>query len=183
MLRLGSLSQKLLLLLGAGVALGFANSPRRYDQVIKALKKEFRGIDQRALSRSIRRLYEAKLIKYQELKDGSIKIILNKEGKKTLLHYKIDDLAISKPPRWDAKWRVVLFDVPEDQKELRDALRMRFKRLGLIELQKSVFVHPYDCRNEIDFIIEFFDARRYVRFIEALHIDNELHLKKKFSLL
>lgn len=79
--------------------------------------------------------------------------------------------------------RVVLFDVPEDQKELRDALRMRFKRLGLIELQKSVFVHPYDCRNEIDFIIEFFDARRYVRFIEALHIDNELHLKHRFRLL
>lgn len=182
MLKLGVISQKILLLLGAGIVLGFSNSPRRYKQIIKVLEKEFRTVDRKALTRSIQRLYESKLIKYHELKDRSIKMILSGDGKRAVLHYKLDDLSISKPSRWDAKWRVILFDVPEDQKQLRDTLRMRFKQLGLIELQKSVFVHPYDCRNEIDFIIELFNARRYVRFIEALHIDNEMHLKNKFKL-
>lgn len=182
-IRFGSTSQKVLLLLLGGVALGLSGSPSRYSRILKGISKEWRALDRQELYRSIHRLYESKLIDYSEHTDGSIEVILNREGRKVALKYKSDEMTIKSPNQWDKKWRVILFDIPENQKSLRDILRMRLKQLGLKELQKSVFVHPHECRDEIDFVIELYNARRYVRFIEAFHIDNELHLKRKFRLI
>jgi len=61
--------------------------------------------------------------------------------------------------------------------------RYHLNQLGFYEFQKSVFVHPYNCKDEIDYLIEFYNLRRFVRFVEADSIDNELHLKKYFHLL
>lgn len=181
--RLGNAAQKILLLLLAGVALGLSGSPRRNAHILRSLGREWAELDRRALRRAIRQLYESKLVRCIPQKDGTAMMVLNKEGKKIALHYKLDEMRIQKPTAWDKVWRVVLFDIPESQKKLRDAFRMRLQQLGLVELQKSVFVHPYECRNEIDFVIELYNARRFVRFIEATHIDTELHLKKKFNLV
>ena len=76
-----------------------------------------------------------------------------------------------------------MFDVPERTRRLRDSLRFHFKEMGLMEFQKSVFVYPYPCEKEIEFIVEFYNARKYVRFIVADNIDNELHFRQKFKLL
>jgi len=179
---LGPTSEKILLLLLGGVALGFSGSPTRYARVAQAIKKEWKAINRTSLYRSIRKLYESQLIKYVEEKDGSVQIVLSKAGHQMALRYKIDEMKILEPKVWDKKWRVILFDVPEEIKNLRDTLRTKLKQLGFIELQKSVFVHPFDCRNEVDFIIEIYNARQFVRFIEAVFIDNELHLRHKFGL-
>ncbi len=181
--KLGLTAQKMLLLLLGGFALGLSGSPRKYARVLKAISKEWKELDRRELYQAIRRLYQSKLIRLVEHKDGTTEAVLSRKGQQVALRYKLDEMVIPEQPIWDKQWRVILFDIPEKQKPLRDALRMRLQQLGLIELQKSVFVHPYECRNEIDFVIELYDARRYVRFIEAHHIDNELHLKKKFHLL
>jgi len=178
----GSTTQKILLLLLSGTAIAFSYSPSRAKRIFRATASEWRDINRRESWRAICRLYESKLIFYQEEKDGAIRIVLNREGKQVALRYKIDELSIRKPQHWDRRWRVILFDIPETKRPLRDSLRHQLRRLGLVEFQKSVFVHPYDCRDEIDFIIELYNARRYVRFIEAVNIDNELHLKRKFRL-
>ncbi len=65
----------------------------------------------------------------------------------------------------------------------RDALRERLKNLGFYELQKSVFVFPYECQDEVNFLIEFFNLRKYVRYAVVESIDNDLHLRKIFNLL
>jgi len=88
-----------------------------------------------------------------------------------------------KRENWDGKWRIVVFDIPEKIKRGRDALREKLKELGFYELQKSVFVFPYKCQNEIEFVIEFFNLRKYVRFGTLDSIDNNLHLKKIFKLI
>ena len=178
----GPTAQKVILLLLGGLALGLSSSPNRYKRVLKSISRDWKQIERRDLYRAIRQLYESKLVDYAEHKDGTISVVLNREGKKVALKYKIDEMKIQKPLRWDHKWRVILFDIPQTQAKLRDALRQRLKQLGLIEFQKSVFIHPYECRNEIDFVIELYNARRFVRFIEATRIDNELHLKNKFNL-
>ena len=83
---------------------------------------------------------------------------------------------------WDGKWRTVIFDIPEKLKSARNALRDKLKEVGFHELQKSVFVFPYECKDEIDFIIEFFNLRQYVRYGIFDFIDNDLHLRKTFNL-
>jgi DNA-binding transcriptional regulator PaaX len=76
-----------------------------------------------------------------------------------------------------------MFDIPEKLKKVRESLRFHFKDMGLIEFQKSIFIHPFPCKKEIEFIIEFYNARKYVRFILAEEVDNELHFKHKFELI
>ena len=181
--RLGAVARRTLLLIMAGTALAFSGTPSRYGRIVKTAARDWGKINRKELSRAIRKLYTSKLIHYAELPDGSTEVVLTREGREAALRYKLDKLTIPKPANWDSKWRIILFDIPERLKALRDTLRQQLLKMGCVALQKSVFVHPYECRNEIDFVIEIFGARRYVRFIEATAIDNELHLKKKFRLI
>jgi len=180
---LGTTSQKVLLLLGAGLALGLSGSPTKYFKILKAVAKEWEDIEKRALHRAIKNLYRSKLIDIEEKSDGTITLILSEKGKGKILKYKLGEIKIPQMARWDQKWRIVVFDIPESKKKIRDILRFHLKMLGFFEFQKSVFVHPFECKNEIDFLIEFYNIRPYVRFIIAENIDNQLHLKKHFSLL
>ncbi len=180
---LGEIQQKVLLLLLGGLALGLSGSPKRYFQILKSIGEEWKSIKKRALRRAIKNLYESKLITEKQNKDGSFTIILSENGKKKALTYQLDEMEIKKPTKWDGKWRIVLFDIPENIRKLRDVLRNHLNQLGFYEFQKSVFIHPYDCEDEINYLIEFYDIRKFVRFVIADSLDNELHLKQYFGLI
>jgi len=68
-------------------------------------------------------------------------------------------------------------------KKVREAFRYHLKRLGFVELQHSVFITAFKCHDEIEYLIEFYNARRFVRYIEADYVDNELDIKRKFDLI
>ena len=88
-----------------------------------------------------------------------VEIILTKDGEKKALRFKLDDMKIKKPKKWDKQWRIVIFDIPEKFKTAREALRGKLKNIGFVELQKSVFAHPFECEDEINFIVEVFQIR------------------------
>lgn len=180
--KLGPLSQKILLLLLAGAALGLTASPMGYFKIIGGVAKEWKKINRRALHNAIRRLYKSKLIDVKDNTNGNVTMILSEKGKKRALTYQIDEIKIPKMKKWDCNWRIVLFDIPEKFKKSRDALSFALKKMGFYKFQKSVFIHPFDCQNEVDFVIEFFSLRPYVRYIIAHHLDNELQLKHHFHL-
>ena len=64
-------------------------------------------------------------------------------------------MKIRKPAKWDGKWRIVVFDIPENLRSIRQALREHLCRLQFYQLQKSVFVLPYECGDEIEFYWSF----------------------------
>jgi len=76
----------------------------------------------------------------------------------------------------------VIFDIPDRFKKAREALRKKLKDLGFIKLQESVFVLPYECENEINFIIEVFLIRSFVRFIRVKSFTNEEQVRLGFEL-
>ena len=174
--------QKILILLLSGVAMGMARSPRGYFKIARNIPNEFREIERKKLLRAVREFYNDRLVDYKEDKDGFVKIILTKEGEKKALKFKIDEMEIKKPAKWDGEWRIVIFDIPERFKKAREALRMKLKELGFLELQKSVLVLPYECEDEINFIVEVFLIRPFVRFVRAKSFINEEQLKIKFGL-
>lgn len=180
--RIGPTAQKVMFLLLGGLALGLTHSPRQYFKIIKMIGKEWNNIERRALYNAIKSLYRSRLIDAKDDLSGATTLILTERGKKKALTYQIDDIKIPPMKKWDKKWRIVLFDIPENMKKARDALARALKSAGFIKFQKSVFIHPFECRNEVDFIIEFFNVRPHVRFITATEIDNELHLKDQFNL-
>ncbi len=180
--RVGHIQQKVLLLLLGGLTLSLTHSPKKYFKVLKSIGKEWKEIDRRSLNDAIEKLYQSQLVSSKDNRDGTLTLVLSGEGKELALTYDLDRLVIKEPSVWDRKWRVVMFDVPEGLKKIRDTLRMHFKDMGFYEFQKSVFVHPYPCRDEIEFIIEHYNARRFIRFIIATDIDNAIELKRYFKL-
>ena len=182
-LKLGPVEKKILLLLEGGLVLSLTRRPDVYFKVVKKIVKEWKKINELSLRRSIKRLYKSKLVDYKEYGDGTVKLILTEKGKDKALIYNLDKIEIKKPARWDKLWRLVIFDIPEDKKRGRNALASKLRDLGFYRLQKSVFVHPYECKDEINFINEIFNLAPYVRFLRVKDIDVELDLKRRFHLL
>ncbi len=181
--KIGPVSQKILLLLGSGFLLFLNRNPNQYFKIIKGMTKEWKNINKRSLHISIKKLYQSKLVDLRENKDGTIKLILSDAGKTKVLVYNIDKIKIKQPKKWDGLWRVVIFDIPEHLKKGRDILAARLKRLGFQPIQKSVFVYPYECKNEVDFITEIYNLRPYVRFLVVKETDVDLDLKNRFGIL
>lgn len=179
---LGSTQKKILLLLSAGIALGLTGSPRRQFAVARELAHEWRAINRSNLKRSIASLYESKIVEEKRHADGTITLILTKKGKRQALRFNVEKMKVVTPKRWDGKWRIVIYDIPERLRRLRGELHAQLHMLGFHELQHSVFVHPFPCEKEIEFLVELYDARKYVRFIVADSIDNEFHLRTRYSL-
>lgn len=84
--------------------------------------------------------------------------------------------------KWDRKWRVVIFDIPLRLNRKRDALREFLKQMGFQELQKSIYISPYPCREELEAVLEYLQLKPYVKFFEADFFEEEEILKKRFKL-
>ena len=181
-IQIGPVSRKILILLGAGLALGLTSRPDAYFKILKGAAKEWNLINERSLHEAIKKLYQSKMIDYKENKNGAVTMVLSEEGKRRILTYNLDNIEIKKPVRWDELWRVIIFDIPENLKKGRNALAAKLKQLGFYPMQKSVFIHPYECKDEIDFIVENFNLRPYVRYIVAKKTDIDLDLEHKFGI-
>src|SRR3989344_6282938 len=68
---------------------------------------------------------------------------LTKKGGQRLASYQAEGFGIKAPRTWDGKWRVVIFDVREEKRSVRDKLRRGLRRFGFVRLQQSVWVLPY----------------------------------------
>jgi len=129
---------------------------------------------------------------YRLRKDGSIRIksqkgqiyiSLTEKGKKKAGWLQIDALKIKKPKKWDRKWRLVAFDISQPRLIYREALRGKLKELGFYLLQKSIWIHPFDCKDEINLLRDFFGfSEEEMRLIIADKIGDDKELKQIFKL-
>lgn len=182
MVNKGSTQEKVLLLLLGGLALSLNKSPKGYFRIVRGMRAEWNDINHRSLMYSIKNLYKSNLVKQNDNRDGTVTFILSKKGKEVATTCNMDEMVIP-ITKWDKKWRIVMFDIPEKLKKVRESLRYQLKKLGFLELQRSVFVLPFECENEIEYIVEFYNIKKHVRFIEANRIDNELDFKHRFKLV
>jgi len=114
--------------------------------------------------------------------NGVTTISISKKGKQKLLKYDLDSLEIKKPKFWDKKWRLVFFDIPEKHKSARNILSAKLKELGFKSIQKSVYIHPYPCLDEIEFIRTSYRIRNYVFLATLEEMEGEKRLRKLFKL-
>ena len=74
--------------------------------------------------------------------DGFLR--LSNAGARRLAHL-VPQMLLHKPKRWDGKWRVLIFDIPERRRSSRDMIRMHLRSSGFIRAQDSVWIYPYPC--------------------------------------
>lgn len=180
--KFGTVQRKIMLALLGGVALGLSGSPRQYFRTLRKIQSDWKKINQQNFNRSIRRLSKEKLIEEKMLPNGSFKLILTAEGKRQakILSLMGSSINFKKPKKWDRKWRIVLFDIPEKDRLFRDILREHLRNLKFYKLQHSVFVSPHPFEKPILELITLYSAEPYVRVVTATKIDNEAKIINHF---
>lgn len=97
-------------------------------------------------------------LKAQEIekieKDGEIYLRITSNGQKEVMR-EFTLFSLSKKP-WDRRWRIVLFDIEEENRGTRDLFRKKLKELGFGMLQKSVWITPHDILADFS---EFLDSK------------------------
>lgn len=112
-----------------------------------------------------------------------IYISLTESGRKKAGRFQIDCLKINKSKKWDKKWRLVIFDISQLQKTKREAFRGKLKELDFFPLQRSVWICPYQCEDEIELLREFFGFKtKDIRIITAEKIEDDKFLREIFKI-
>lgn len=133
------------------------------------------------VKRSITKLKDNGMIEFVD-KNGKKFIRLTQKGKYKLLKYQIGELKIKKPKIWDKKWRIIIFDIKETKKNIRNIVRQELVNLGFIRLQNSVWVFPYECEEIIIMLKSNLKIGKDILYITADNIENDKWLKKEFNL-
>lgn len=131
----------------------------------------------------VKTLVRQKYVSVIESADGKITVRITKKGMTKALTYELNTMRILKPKKWDKKWRVVIFDVPEKYKDLRNAFRVRLRGLGLYQLQESVYVFPYPCFDEVEFLRELYGVGFTTKYLLVEKIEEDNSLREYFGLV
>ena len=76
-----------------------------------------------------------------------------------------------------------MFDIPQEKRISREALRGKLKELGFLMFQKSVWIYPFECRAEMQLLQDFFGlSSNEIRLIIAENIGDDSSLRHDFKL-
>lgn len=147
--------------------------------------KQSKRFSKKQIQSTLGLLKQRRLVEIVREKNGKTMVKLTNKGQARIKEFCFEELRISKAKQWDRKWRVLIYDIPTKPKiynKAREALRVKIKEIGFIQLQKSVWVCPYECEDEILFLTECYSV---TKFIEILTVEKLLHmdqLRRKFKL-
>lgn len=114
---------------------------------------------------------------------NSKKIIsLTQRGKRKILQYSLDTLSIDAPKHWDGLWRIVMYDIPKEKQKMRDPFRNMLIHLGFYPMQESVYLYPYSCFDEIEYLRQYYFLDITVQYVLVKSIENDSAYKTFFSL-
>ncbi len=178
----GTTKDKILLLLGAGISLGLTITPRKQLWILRSIPKELRRIDQRSIRKALSDLERDGLIAITEHTDNTFSVVLSPHATQRLGAIEMHKVARKRPKKWDQKWRLLIYDVSEDRKKSRDAIRRELQSVGFLELQHSVWIFPFDVTDVMQLLRELYDLKEELivlttdrfesdeRFISTFHL-------------
>lgn len=120
-----------------------------------------RPVKKSEFSRIIKRLREQGFIEL--ISENEISSRLTDSGKDRALWTKMK----MGDEKWDGRWRLVIWDVPEKRRLARDLLRYKLKQLGFTQWQKSVWVSKVNCTEVLRKFIKKVGIEDWVMVIES----------------
>jgi len=110
------------------------------------------------LVESIRRLRRDGLLEQEKSDDGKRILKLSQLGK--------DFLKVGNES-WDGKYRIVIWDIPESKRRIRNLFRRRIKDWNFKVLQKSVWISKENVTSQLRKLISELDLEKWVLVIES----------------
>ena len=168
----------------------FLATPYKGGQLFSGLVKDWRRAFEEykynvsTANNSLGRLHQKGLIRFS-YKGKDRTFCFTKKGIKKwqelMEEGKLEKMKIKKPEKWDGKWRIIIFDIPDTKKSARDALRGRLKMLGFYQMQRSVFVHPFASLTQIEAIREFYRVKKHVKIIITDFLEDGDRIRRAFD--
>ncbi len=146
----------------------------------KETQREWKKFNPHILKRNLKRLKEQKVVEIIQ-KNGEDVIKLTQKGHTKYIKFKLEKLSL-KSKSWDGKWRIVIYDIARVKKNQVSSFRNILKYINFFQLQKSVYLTPYPCDEEILYLREYFGIGNEVLLIRADKIENEGFYKQYFGL-
>ena len=185
-------TKEVLILLGAGAFLAasiiFPGLPMVAKSFINAAKEANRNKSQKEwekfnlwrLRQVVKRMQSSKLVEIKEEK--SIPIIkITQKGKQKLLRYKIDEMALDESS-WDGKWRLIIYDVANTKRAHSEMFRTMLNKLKFLKLQRSVYLTPFKCEDEIEYLRLLFGIGNEVQILKVGSLENEMAYRRYFGI-
>lgn len=113
---------------------------------------------------------------------GGEEIKLSPAGKKLLKDYAHNIISINTPDIWDENWHLISYDIPEELKKERDRLRRKLMELGFTNIHKSLWLYPYDCKEEVAVFAHSLGVSSHVIYLITNHIPEQQKYKNKYGL-
>lgn len=156
-------------------------APNSMVALEKPLMALLNGRDKRQeASRIARYMRQQKLVHVTQNDDGSYQISLTQKGETRGKKAYFERLPAPDKP-WDQKWRIIMFDIPEKHKAIRDYLSKHMLNLGLKQLQRSVFIYPYELDEFVAIARDIFpEVRQQLIYLTVENIDIHNVLVKQF---
>ena len=108
---------------------------------------------------------------------------LTTEGKRLLDIWICNDFKFEKQKKWDEKWRMIIFDIPENKRRARRQVCRIFQKSGFVRLQDSVWVYPYDCEDVITLLKTSLYIGKDLLYVIVDELENDKHLREHFGLI
>ncbi len=137
----------------------------------KDYKPKNRKIKRETIRYSIKRLEKQGII---EVTDKNIN--LTKWGRRLFGKIKSKKKTLDK--KWDKKYRLVIFDIPEKKKNIRHWLREELYLLNYVQLQKSVFIGKHPLPSDIINDIRQLDIEDCVNYLLVDKVYDERRIRK-----
>jgi DNA-binding transcriptional regulator PaaX len=173
----------LLVALASAGAMGLTVvAPNGVTAIEKPLEKFLSGRNNRKEARRIATyLKQQKLVEVTTKNGTDYRVKLSAKGKTRTNLVRLDQLEIPRSG-WDKKWRMVMFDIPEQHKTIRDFVSRHLRLVGFKQLQRSVFVYPYPVEEFIVLIKELLpEIEDNLSYMVVEEIDQHNKLVKQFK--
>lgn len=135
--------------------------------------------NRRSFANAVRRLERRHLVG-AKADGGREGWYLTPEGERLTRRLKMKLAQAAAKRRWDHKWRIVIFDIPEKLRGRRDFLRKELREFDFHQLQKSVWVSPYPILAEFSFIASELGLGKHFRVVLAENIEDDSDLRTVF---
>jgi len=174
------------LFLGGTLALSLVapKSVIAFKSVLSFINKNYkrkREMRPSELKKIFMKMKREQLVDYKEFSNGDVEIKILKKGIKKVLINNFDKIQFKIPKKWNKKFYVIIFDIPNSYKKQRDLFVNKLKELNFYQLQKSVYVFLYPPQEIIDFLASILDIAPYIRILEASRIENEKEILSYFN--
>ena len=175
-MRLSRNQKEILRLIGTSMTIGVAFVAPNFMQLLKpeGSKEKYKH------KKTLQKLFDDEIIYL-----SGEKVELTDKGKNLLKLVQIEDIKIydwKNKPEWDGVWHLVCYDIPEKFKKERDYFRRKLIKSNFVQIQLSLWVYPYICREEIAVIAQNLSIAPFVAYLKTDHLPQQRDLLEHYGL-